>query len=266
MKLFIVKAISKLILPPGLFLLLAIVIFILSFESKSRYGVYKYRRKFFYVCLVLLFLLVYIFSSYPGELILVKPLEDNFAPLSTADLTLKTTNRSQNAIVVLGGGAVRGTPEGVEIGETTLKRLYKGWQLYNEKGFDIVVSGGIVPGADEFPVAKAMKEVLLEWGVPAAKIIIENKSKNTWQNAVNTTSILEKSNYNRIVLVTSATHMKRAMYSFKRNWQAKIIAAPTNYILDTDMSLLDFLPNRNSLTNSLTALHEWVGLVWYSFK
>lgn len=265
MKLFIIKVISKLLLPPGLFLILAAIVFVLSFENKGRYSFHQNKKKYLYFFLVLLLLTIYIFSSYFGEFALVKPLEGNFTPLSAVDLS-SDDDRAKTAIVVLGGGVVRGTPTGSEVGRTTLKRLYKGWQLHKKTGLDLVVSGGVVPGATDSPVANVMKKVLLSWGVPEDEVILEKKSKNTWQNAVNTTVMLEKADYERIVLVTSATHMQRAVYSFKKNGEAQVVAAPTDYILDTDTSLLDFLPNRNSLNNSLTAFHEWVGLAWYYFK
>jgi uncharacterized SAM-binding protein YcdF (DUF218 family) len=200
-------------------------------------------------------------------MLLVKPLENNYAPLSASELNYESDYSSEKTrIVVLGGGMVRGTPDGIEIGKTTLKRLYKGWKIHQATGLNLVVSGGIVPGADDSPVAEAMKEVLVDWGVPSDKIIVEKESKNTWQNAVNTASILERSGYKRIVLVTSATHMQRAMYSFQKNWELDIVPVSTDYIMDTDLSFLDFLPGRSSLRNNLTALHEWVGLVWYYFK
>ncbi|MBM7624903.1 YdcF family protein [Sporohalobacter salinus] len=264
MKLFLVKLFSKLMLPPGLFIILLVFLFILLQSNRNRYGYRRIKMKYIYSCLVLLLVLVYFFSSYPGEFLLTKPLESSFKPLSISNMELEVDDSS--AIVVLGGGVLRGTPRGTEIGQTTLTRLYRAWQIHKKTNLDLVVSAGIVPGADNTSGAEVMKKVLINLGVEEDKIIVERESKNTWQNAVNTTSLLRKKNYEKIILVTSALHMKRSAYSFKKNWDQKLILAPANYTLDTDMSLLDYLPNRGSLDNSLAALHEWIGLLWYWFK
>ncbi|SJZ30604.1 YdcF family protein [Selenihalanaerobacter shriftii] len=261
MMLFVVKMLSKLLLPPGLFLILIGIIFVLYKTNNKKYCFRKSRQKCICNWLIILFLLMYILSSYPGELILVKPLEDNFAPLSVSKVKTKVDLKS--AIVVLGGGVIRGTPNGMQIGRTTLKRLYSGWRLHKKTGLKLVVSGGVVPGAKSGSVAETMKKVLKDWGVADNQIITENESKNTWQNAVNTSALLKDLDYEKIILVTSATHMKRSMYSFKKNWKSELKPAPADYILDRDISILDFLPNKESLDNSLTALHEWVGLLWY---
>lgn len=264
MKLFLVKLFSKLILPPGLFIVLLVFLFILLYVSQSKYSYRKHKRKYLYSCLVLLLVLIYLFSSYPGEFLLTRPLEDNFDPLSISSMESKVNNST--VIVLLGGGVKRGTPRGVEIGKITLARLYRAWQIHKKTGLNLVVSGGVVPGADNTSGAEIMKKVLLDLGVKEDKIILEKKAKNTWQNAVNTASLLEGKEYEQIILVTSALHMKRAVYSFERNCKQDLIPAPANYIFKTDISLLDYLPNRESLDNSLAALHEWIGLVWYSFK
>ncbi|ADL12839.1 YdcF family protein [Acetohalobium arabaticum] len=264
MVLFLVKLLSKLILPPGLFIILLIILFILLQTSQNKYSYRKNKRKYLYGCLILLLILIYLFSSYPGEFLLTKPLESQFDPLLISNRESKVGNST--AIVLLGSGVRRGTSRGVEIGEITLARLYRTWQIHKETGLDLVVSGGVVPGADNTSGAEVMKEVLLDLGVKEDKIILEKKAKNTWQNAVNTALLLEEREYEQIILVTSALHMKRAVYSFERNCNQRLIPAPANYTFNTDVSLLDYLPNRESLDNSLAALHEWIGLVWYSFK
>ena len=103
-------------------------------------------------------------------------------------------------------------------------------------------------------------------GVEEDSIIAEVRSNNTWENAVNTCSVLKDVGYRRIILVTSAVHMRRAVYSFKHSWEYEIIPAPCDYLRGSDVNVLDFLPNRSSLDSCLRALHEWVGLLWYGVK
>ncbi|MGM0472144.1 MAG: YdcF family protein [Bacillota bacterium] len=270
MKLLLVKLISKLILPPGVFVLILFSISILLGIAIDKYGYYKInRKKYIYRSLFIVALLLYLLSSYCGELLLVKPLEEGFIPLEKRQMTLYDNYKS--AIVVLGGGVVRGTPRGVEVGTQTLRRLYTAWRVHQSEGWPIVVSGGkpLINSNDskfDSTEAEVMRDALLELGVSKSKIILEDESNNTWQNAVNTTSLLQKLDYEQIVLVTNATHMSRALFSFKQHWQAQLLPAPAGYKLESEVGLVSYLPNQKSLYNSLAALHEWVGLLWYKLK
>ncbi len=60
-------------------------------------------------------------------------------------------------------------------------------------------------------------ELLLQWGVPAGDVILENTSRNTYQNAVNTVRILrERFSGQRYLLITSAFHLRRAVGCFSK--------------------------------------------------
>jgi len=74
---------------------------------------------------------------------------------------------------------------------------------------------------------------------------------------------LEEEGYQRIILVTSALHMRRSVKCFKES-EIKIIPAPVNYIFEKEpLNILDFLPNAGALSNNFYAIHEWIGLVYY---
>jgi len=74
---------------------------------------------------------------------------------------------------------------------------------------------------------------------------------------------LEEEGYQRIILVTSALHMRRSVKCFERG-EIKIIPAPVNYILGKEpLNILDFLPHAGALSNSFYAIHEWIGLIYY---
>lgn len=257
------KLVSKLILPPGLFILVLVVALLNFILNRANYYYRPQKRRVIPLLLVMLIVVIYFFSSYLGELALVAPLEDTYNPLEVDQLSLEAT---KSIIVVLGGGVIRGTPQGAKLSRATLQRVYYGSHLQQETGLDLAVSGGVGPGVKGPPEAVVMKDVLVEQGISKEQIITDKKALTTWLNAVNTTKILSKKNYERIILVTSATHMSRAVDSFQRNWSGEVVAAPTDYILSSQVSLLRWLPNRMSLHNTLQALHEWVGLVWYQFK
>jgi uncharacterized SAM-binding protein YcdF (DUF218 family) len=60
-----------------------------------------------------------------------------------------------------------------------------------------------------------MATLLSELGVPRDAILLEPSSRNTYQNAVNTRAILEVQGIDRVLLVTSAFHMRRAVAAFQ---------------------------------------------------
>ncbi|HOV53981.1 MAG TPA: YdcF family protein, partial [Fervidobacterium sp.] len=66
-------------------------------------------------------------------------------------------------IVVLGGGVDQFGNQ-TEIGAHTLRRLYKGIQLYKNKQRPIVVTGGVI--SKGIPEAFVMKDVLVTLGIP----------------------------------------------------------------------------------------------------
>ena len=89
---------------------------------------------------------------------------------------------------------------------------------------------------------------------------METNSRNTWENARETMKL----GYEKVVLVTSAYHIKRSVYCFNRQG-VSVIAAPTDYKCDRgyNYDFFSFLPSISCLNNSYLALHEYVGLLIY---
>ncbi len=136
MFLFMSKLIAAFVLPPGLLVVLVIAALVLNMRST---------RKGLTLCLAFLFIVVYLVSSYPGEVIFAGTLEDDYKPVQGDELA---ADGIRSVIVVLGGGVVRGSPVGdAEIGRSSLKRLYEGYRIHKQTGFDVCVSGGKVFGS-----------------------------------------------------------------------------------------------------------------------
>ena len=76
-------------------------------------------------------------------------------------------------------------------------------------------------------------------------------------------AILRDADIQRVVLVTQAFHMPRAVRLF-RSAGLEVVPAPTNFITggDTVIGPLSFVPRINALRNSYYALHEWLGIAW----
>lgn len=103
-------------------------------------------------------------------------------------------------------------------------RLKKTVEAYNQqKDSYIIVSGGN-PKSHKTE-AKAMKNWLVRKGVPQYRIIEENKSKDTVENAINSMNIVNKEKFQSVTLITSDIHMKRALILFKKmDYHNKLIS------------------------------------------
>jgi uncharacterized SAM-binding protein YcdF (DUF218 family) len=105
---------------------------------------------------------------------------------------------------------------------------------------------------------------LLEgWGVKRQDIILENRARNTKQNASYTLELIGDSLRSQpVLLITSAFHMKRSLEVFER---IGIHADPygTDVIMEPQYEWIDFLPDFQYLYKWQFILHEWIGLIAY---
>jgi len=174
------------------------------------------------------------------------------------------TDRSGQAIVVLGGGIDFDAPEyrGDTVNGATLVRLRYAAHLYRALKKPVLTSGGSHKGSPT-PEARAMKQVLQdEFQVPVQWS--DEASSNTLENARATFNLLNAAGIRRIYLVTHAWHMARARFAFQSTG-ITVIPAPTIYASRT-LSLLHFLPSGQALFHSGLFFHEAIGLGWYHLK
>lgn len=112
-----------------------------------------------------------------------------------------------------------------------------------------------------------LKRFLLNAGVAESDIIVERQSLNTFQNAALSRPILEKLGEQRYLLVTSSSHMRRALACFA---QQGIDVQP--YAVQKRVGNrrweLDFLlvPKAENFGKWAALLHEWVGFVSYKVR
>ena len=170
---------------------------------------------------------------------------------------------SGDVIVMLGGGATLDTPNPSGRGNVSgdaANRLLTCLQLYHQLKVPIVLSGGQVFRTTG-PEAEIAKATLLGIGVPSAKLIVENQSRNTTENAKFTKKILDQLGFHRPVLVTSAFHMPRAVNEFTRAGVA-VLPYPTGYRVNTrqEFEFRKLIPTAEALENTSLALKEYLGL------
>ncbi len=147
------------------------------------------------------------------------------------------------------------------------ERFIEPLRLYHqEKISKILISGG--SGSFDQPELKetpALRELALQLKVNDTDVLIETESRNTFENAKFSAEILN-SNFNnpKVLLVTSASHMKRAMACFKKQG---IDASPYPVDFQGNPNHIPFLkeavPSQEALRVWTTLLHEWFGYLTY---
>lgn len=173
---------------------------------------------------------------------------------------------SADAIVTLGGSISAPHPPRVypDLNDAA-DRVWHAARLYEAgKAPLVIASGGVVPWEDQrFREAPVMKSLLEDWGVPADSILLESGSANTYENATYTADLMAEREFDRVLLVTSALHMRRALATF-RGAGVPVIPAATDYqVADTEWTMLDVAPNAGALAGSTAAIREYVGYLVY---
>ncbi|HTU19781.1 MAG TPA: YdcF family protein [Gemmataceae bacterium] len=171
-------------------------------------------------------------------------------------------------IVILAGYVrpAEGVRRHAELGQDTLYRCLEGAELYHlRKPCPVLVSGGRVD--DSQPLcAPLMQDFLVKLGVPPTDILVEDRSRTTWENAVESRKLLAQRSIGKILLVTDAAHLVRAERCFRKQG-IEVVSWGCRYRATTfSLELKTFLPSPSGGAGLLAAVHEWLGLAWYRLR
>lgn len=176
---------------------------------------------------------------------------------------------SADAIVVLGGGVY---PEAEPRNGPNLlhsaDRVWYGARLYAAGKAPLIIVTGTRPYTNDGPTAAdAQAEILRALGVPAEAIVAPGESMSTRTDATIMRDIVEQRGLGRVLLVTSALHMPRAMASF-RGAGVRVFPAPTDFETTNipEARTYPWLPDSDALWQTGRALHEYIGSAWYRWK
>lgn len=105
-----------------------------------------------------------------------------------------------------------------------------------------------------------MRRKLRSWGVPDRRVVFELESRNTYENALESSRIAAERGWRSLVMVTSADHVERALASFRR-----VGLDPAVYPVERDPRLAArrWMPSRTGLRESAQVMHEVVGILVY---
>jgi len=258
---FLSKLLPLIIYPTGLACLF--IIAALIFRNKRRLHV---------ILLISAFLTIMVGGNKWIAMSLARSLEWRYLPLSNIP--------DANVIVLLGGGTEASEPprQMVDLNSAGDRVLYAAALYKQGKAKYILVSGGNITffGTRSSTPADEMADLLNFMGVPNEAIWKENKSQNTHENAVNCERILSEKGINKILLVTSAMHMPRAVALFEHNG-LQVIPAPTDFTvtyqgwadltrLDLKTQILNFIPNSGDMSIVTNSMKEYLGLLAYHLR
>ncbi len=244
------KILTAFLLPPGIF----VVILLFSglwflFKKNWKVGVIN--------CLLCIF--IWAFSISPVADAMLRGLESGLKIPEAPD---------GDVIILLGGGVYDNAPDMTGIGVTSEEmsaRLVTAVRLQQRLNIPIIISGGKVY-KHKAGEASIVKRLLMDLGVPEEKIIIEDKSRDTIENAKYTKEICKKYGFKKPILVTSAYHIRRAVMSFEKV-DMDVVPFPANFKTweNKKYDWIDYLPQADEVENSYRALHEYIGLLFYKF-
>ncbi|ELI5414934.1 envelope biogenesis factor ElyC [Vibrio parahaemolyticus] len=244
------KVMSALLMPlPALLLIGLLGLALISFTTKRKTG-----------CFVVLFSFVGLFlvAFQPVSTKLLMPLEREHKAFLSVSGTI-------DYVMVLGNGHVVDDeiPPTSQLSRAALMRLTEGIRILRMyPGAKLILSG--YDGGSEISHARMMANVALALGVAKSDIILLEDAKDTWEEARQAAAFVQQK---EIVLVTSASHMSRALYEFNAAG-IKPIPAPTNFLAIDEVSQPwdKYSPKARYLEQTELFWHEYLGSVWQRLR
>lgn len=146
------------------------------------------------------------------------------------------------------------------VGPVTLERLAQAAREQRRTGLPILVSGGWLKHADDSLAGMMAESLQNDFRVPVKWR--EERSLTTYENALYSAAILRGAGISSARVVTNPWHMARALWSFYAVGYP-VAAAPLPEVRSLELSPSILFPRVPALLDSYYALHELIGLAWY---
>src|SRR5262245_25643488 len=179
-------------------------------------------------------------------------------PANDAAAVADVARADRTAIVVLGAGRktdMLAAPPRERLNAAGLGRILGAARLYAARPVGLVVISAGPPLE-----AEAMLDAAVHFGIPRERVAIEDSSRNTRENAIETAGILRARGVERVVLVTSALHMRRSVGEFTRAG-VTVVPAPVDFLSHQALTLRDFFPEADATASSAHVVHELLGFL-----
>ena len=231
----------------------------------------KWSRRFGIVVLCVLFAWMWAWSTPAIQRVIGFSLEREYWSADDATLVPRVETMPEcDAIVILGGG-MGGNAKVSPYAEmwTGADRVWHAARAWKAGKAPIVVPTGM-------GCAESDAQLLLDLGVPRDRIHLEDQARNTEENArfveQTVNSVVPAKTPaapHKILLVTSAWHMKRSLLMFRRFAPAlEVVPCATDFettlrFAKRGFVFADFFPDATSLWNNSVLFHEWLGYWGY---
>ncbi|MDU2774401.1 envelope biogenesis factor ElyC [Klebsiella grimontii] len=244
------KVLGGMMLPlPLLLLLIALGIALLWFSRFQRTGK---------LCVSLGWLLLLLLSLQPVADSLLKPIEDKYP-------TWRDEKRVQY-VVVLGGGYTwnpNWAPSSNLI-NNSLPRLTEGIRLWYENPGSKLIFTGAAAKTNPVSTAEAGARVAESLGIPRSEIIVLDNTKDTEEEAA---AVKEAIGDAPFLLVTSASHLPRAMIFFRRAGLTPLPAPANQLAIESPLNPWErAIPSPVWLMHSDRVGYETLGRIWQWLK
>ncbi|WP_349922183.1 envelope biogenesis factor ElyC [Aeromonas veronii] len=202
------------------------------------------------------FMLIAMMGMRPVSYELARNLEQTYPPFEA------TQHPDIEAIVVLGNGHVSdpAVPERAWQNNIALARTLEGVRLAEAYPKAELIFSGAVAG-DPLSNAEVNARMATSLGISRERMTLFENNKDTHDEAV---SIARHLKGKRVALVSSATHLPRAMALYRAQG-LDAVPAPTDYTAKQSQQpqpLYTYLPKGRYLMYSEAAIHEWIGVWW----
>ena len=194
---------------------------------------------------------------------------------SSPDLSI-----APDAIVILGGGTEPGIHPrpSVEVNAAGDRVIYGAMLAKQFKQAQVIVSGGDIDFLDlaSTTPAQDMVTLLTFMDVHLDRILLQENSRNTYEDARYTCAIIKDHRLSRVLLVTSAMHMPRSMMMFNKAG-CTVIPVPTDYTIteaawqhlwhpNVEEFFINMVPAYTNLSTLTKSLKEYFGIWYYSLS
>ena len=192
--------------------------------------------------------------------LLLYPLESRFP-------TWSPSQAAPDGIIVLGASidVDMSRAHGIPVVGTSADRIIRTTALARKYPNARVVFTGGSPNliSSDAKEADLAAEIFESLGIDKSRLILERRSRNTYENALFTKAMVDPKPGERWLLVTSAYHMPRSIGLFRKAGFA-VEPCPVDWRVGTGSDVVSFTDiAEDGLSRTNVAVREWLGLIAY---
>jgi len=240
--------IFQMFLLPGVFIFVLLISGLVFFVLRKKIGK---------ILIIAAIIFYYFFSISPVADLVISPLENQYKNKE------QRLSDVENIVLLIGGVKKGDLPISSKLGESSLFRTVKAVEIYfqAEHKPTIIISGSDPISSSSRP-AEEIAKFIQSFNVSKENILLEEKSKNSYQSAKEIKKIIGDESF---ILITSAYHLPRSVYIF-RKMGLDPIPVPADFKAEENYNILDLFPDPRNLKKCDLAFHEYFGLLYYHLR